>query len=183
MHWAVDIDSAREVSIAFAQAPAVVMDELETAMSSSLAYLYREAVERTPTAAGVLRRAYQTEQFSAFSAVFGTLRNTLPYAMPVEMGTRPHFPPVAAIQAWVEVKLGLAGEEAESAAWAIARKISRFGTPGFGMVRYALQDGRETIEQEFRDAVTRITGRMAALAGGTSGTPGAAGAAGEGAAP
>ena len=49
---------------------------------------------------------------------------------PVERGTRPHFPPVAPIQFWVEKKLGMTGKEAKSVAFLIARAISKRGTKG-----------------------------------------------------
>lgn len=44
-------------------------------------------------------------------------------------GRRPGtMPPVANIEKWVNVKLGLYGREATSAAWAISRKIEQEGT-------------------------------------------------------
>lgn len=51
-----------------------------------------------------------------------------PYGAAVRMGTRPHFPPPAALVPWVERKLGLEGAEAQRVARAIAFKISRVGT-------------------------------------------------------
>lgn len=52
----------------------------------------------------------------------------LEYAEYVEYGTKPHTPPVQPIQDWVEVKLGLSGDAARGAAFAIAKAIGRRGT-------------------------------------------------------
>lgn len=49
---------------------------------------------------------------------------TMAYAPFVEFGTRPHFPPIAAIREWCRVK-GIP----ESAAYPICLKIARVGTP------------------------------------------------------
>lgn len=62
------------------------------------------------------------------------------YAEPVEYGTVPHFPPLDAIQFWVEGKLHLSGKEAKSVAYAIARKIADVGTEGAHMFEYGWED-------------------------------------------
>lgn len=66
--------------------------------------------------------------------------STAPYSLAVELGSRPHMPPVAPILAWVIAK-GFAGvgpngkaQTPESIAWAIAIHISQVGTkPTFFM--------------------------------------------------
>lgn len=60
--------------------------------------------------------------------VWGMVATPAIYGEPVELGTRPHFPPVAPLQHWVERKLGLSGKEAKSVAFLIARAISKRGT-------------------------------------------------------
>jgi hypothetical protein len=61
------------------------------------------------------------------------------YAGPVELGTRPHFPPPSALLLWVQKKLGIENEkEAKSVAFLIARAISRRGTKGDHMFDKAL---------------------------------------------
>jgi hypothetical protein len=157
----IDVESAKVISPAFMAAPAMVMDELESAMISSLLYLEGQTAERTPVNMGTLRRSYTSEVSQFIDAVFGKMSSPLTYALPVEMGTRPHYPPLEPLINWVESKLGLYGDEAESAARGIQRKIGRFGTPGYGMARFALIDGQATISAEFADAAERITARLA----------------------
>jgi hypothetical protein len=55
-----------------------------------------------------------------------TVRASTPYAAPVEKGSRPHFPPPAALVGWMSRKAHAA--DPERAAYALALKISREGT-------------------------------------------------------
>jgi len=51
------------------------------------------------------------------------------YSEQLVYGRRPGaMPPIAPIERWAQVKLGLSGAEARSAAFAIAKKIAREGT-------------------------------------------------------
>lgn len=168
MEIRVDVANAEAISRAFLQAPAMVLDELELTMENVTLYLMREAQENTPTAAGTLRSGWttQVDVIAQLDTVFGRVTNPLPYALPVELGTKPHFPPIAPLLNWVEQKLNLYGDEAEGAALGIQRKIGRYGTPGMGMAHYALRDGRSTIAAEFEECAQRITARLAAADGG-----------------
>lgn len=46
----------------------------------------------------------------------------------IELGSRPHFPPVEALYGWVSKVLGLAGKQIVRGAWAVAVAISQRGT-------------------------------------------------------
>ncbi|MFA5423041.1 MAG: hypothetical protein WC374_04220 [Phycisphaerae bacterium] len=89
----------------------------------------------TPVGAGPvhLRDTLIEKVSTAGIAVSGILGTPAIYGEPVEMGTQPHFPPVAPIQHWVEKKLGIVGKEAKSVAFLIARAISIRGTKGAAM--------------------------------------------------
>ena len=51
------------------------------------------------------------------------------YGVAVREGTKPHFPPIAALIPWVVKKLGIGDpKRARTAAFLIARKISKVGT-------------------------------------------------------
>jgi HK97 gp10 family phage protein len=66
------------------------------------------------------------------------------YAPHVEYGTRPHFPPVSAIREWSGRVLG-----DKSAAWPIAKKIARRGTPAQPFLRPALDKNRKKLVRLF----------------------------------
>lgn len=77
--------------------------------------------------------------------VMGILGTPAPYGEAIELGTKPHFPPVAPILFWVENKLGLSGKEALSAAYAIVRKIGKTGTYGTHMFQYGFERSEAAI--------------------------------------
>lgn len=84
----------------------------------------------TPVGAGPIHlrdTIFQKVQISGV-AVSGILGSPAKYGEAVEMGTKPHFPPIAPIEFWVEKKLGITGKSARSVAFCIARAISKRGT-------------------------------------------------------
>lgn len=172
MELRLDVDQAVAIQGAFHRAPAIALDEMETTIGSLMLYLQRETQENTPTDLGALRSAFVTDvqAFTQLDAVFGTLSNALPYAIPVELGTKPHFPPLAPLADWAlrHIEYFTDGEGVPDP-WQIARgiqrKIGRQGSPGYGMARFALLDGRQTIAAEFADCAARITARIAAEGG------------------
>lgn len=85
-----------------------------------------------------------------------------PYAIYVERGTRPHWPPIAPILAWVLVK-GFAGlsasgktQSAESIAHAIAHKISVEGTKPTWFMRNSIPLTMKWIGYEIRGALRSL---------------------------
>ena len=78
------------------------------------------------------------------------------YALPMETGTRPHFPPTAALLPWVLKKFPGADEKkAKSFAFLIARKISKVVTTGvffFEKTRAAHEPDAAAVYEEFLDA-------------------------------
>ena len=81
-----------------------------------------------------------------------------PYGLYVERGTRPHWPPVQALEPWVRVKFSLTRPaEIRSAAWRVARKIAREGTEGRFLFQRAAEANRaqvvSLIEEEIRRAL------------------------------
>lgn len=100
-----------------------------------LLLLERVVKLKTPVGAGPTHlrdTIFQKVQRGA-QAIIGILGTPCAYGEPVEMGTRPHFPPIAPIRHWVEKKLGITGKEAGSVAFLIARAISKRGTKGAAM--------------------------------------------------
>jgi len=82
------------------------------------------------------------------------------YGIFVEVGTRPHFPPPAALEGWVRRRLGVTSDrQARALAFLIGRKISREGTPGRFLFTHALEANVEQVveilEEEIASAVAR----------------------------
>jgi hypothetical protein len=80
------------------------------------------------------------------------------YGLFVEVGTRPHFPPPAALEGWVRRRLGIRGDrEAREVAFLIGRKIARTGTKGHFFFERALRENESRVvavmEQEVAKAI------------------------------
>jgi hypothetical protein len=106
-------------------------------LTEALLLLEREIKRLTPEGAGPIHlrdTIFQRLEMRGESA-WGMVGTPALYGEPVEYGTRAHFPPVSPILFWVQKKLGLAGKEAKSAAFCIARAIARRGTKGAKMFR------------------------------------------------
>jgi len=67
-----------------------------------------------------------------------------PYSRAVEIGTRPHFPPMILLRDWASRVLFLARPAATLAAYFIGRSISKHGTRG----RFMFRDGLTQFESE-----------------------------------
>ena len=76
------------------------------------------------------------------------------YGLFVEVGTRPHFPPPAAIEGWVRRRLGVTNDrQARELAFLIGRKIARTGTPGRFLFERALEENEERVVAIFEEEV------------------------------
>lgn len=151
---------------AFRQAPDIVRQEFDAYMHAATQHMQSEVVDRTPAAMGTLRASIHGSVERMADGVLGVVGTAQPYAIPVELGTKPHFPPVLAIQDWVRVKLGKTGKEGRSVAFAIARKISKVGTKGHFMFRDAFQHpvNQAELQRQFDAAGERILARLAGAA-------------------
>ncbi len=92
----------------FEAMPEQLRTKLAAALVQSAFELQRAIVEATPTSgAGTLRQSIQAQPVEITAeAVQITVGTALAYALPVEMGSRPHMPPEAPIREWV-IRRGL----------------------------------------------------------------------------
>ncbi|HWR17122.1 MAG TPA: hypothetical protein VN577_19995 [Terriglobales bacterium] len=116
--------------------------------------------ENTPTAFGYLANGI-TVDFAGGRNLIATIHATPPgekYVLPVETGTRPHFPPITPLMLWVKQKFGVGDEQAaRSIAFAVAQKIAKRGTKGAFMFQKATEKlvnlGPDVIEREIAEAI------------------------------
>jgi hypothetical protein len=150
------------VTAAFAQAPDIVRAELARAMFEATALLEREVKDATPTATGLTRGSISSFVTEIPNGVLGVVGSAQPHIVYVELGTMPHFPPLAPIQDWVRAKFGYSDEaQIEGAALAIARKIAARGTLGVGMFHRTFARLTPRVETIFVLARDRIAARLA----------------------
>jgi hypothetical protein len=111
---------------------------MRNAMDGSLDMLIDWIASQTPVNMGALRGSFASEIYGEAFGMTGIVASPLVYGPPVEYGRKAgRMPPVDAIKLWVVRKLQISGDEADNAAWAIARHIGAHGTEGAFMVTQA----------------------------------------------
>lgn len=143
-------------------APEIAGEELYAAMTACTALIERDVKELTPTANGALRNSIFGEVRLDGQGLLGVVGSPLPYAEYVELGSRPHFPPLEPLEDWVRAK-GLAQDEKQvrRAAYLVARAISRRGTLAVGMFNRAASFNEGNVERIFALHTQRVVDRIA----------------------
>ena len=144
----------------------------------------RRAVERGLTRATVLlRNAVQSNIRSPFgykppAVAFGVLADSVTgevyqqsgkqvgrvflrppadrYGLFVEVGTRPHRPPLYALYPWVQIKFDLSDlQEIRAAAWGVADAIAKRGTRGHFMFHRAIEEHERDVLRILEEEISR----------------------------
>jgi len=144
--------------------PELTQREMSVSLQEVLSLLEREVKERTPVGvggAGGLRGSV-THAMSgiAASGIAGKVYSPLSYAIPVELGTKPHFPPVEPLVDWVQAKLGVPPNEARAVAFLVARKIATKGTEGRHMFEDAFRENTQQILRRLDAAIQRVFAQL-----------------------
>ena len=122
----------------------------------------RETQDRTPTATGGTRNSILASQPVAVGgSVEGGWGSAAAHVEALEFGSRPHMPPVTPLIDWTRQKLGLSGDAAKRAGWAVAKKISMVGTEGAFMFRDATEAISDHVNGMVADAVNATLAAMA----------------------
>lgn len=164
----IDIREAAALAKDFERAPEIVTEELTAATWESELLLEREIKELTPVGigggGGLKGSVSAREPRILADNVIGEVGSPLAHAVPVELGTKPHFPPIQPLADWAEQKLGISHNEAGHVGYLIARKIAAKGTQGAFMFERAFKANEPQVQQIYSDARKRITSRI----GGTA---------------
>ena len=131
--------------------PESVLKPAERALDKASAKTMELAVKGAPSDRGHLRNSITIDRLKRFVRRVGS---GLPYAKPVEFGSRPHWPPLASLQPWARRHGFPAGRQG---AFLVARAIARHGTKAKPFLNPAL-DRVEThewprIQREFNAEV------------------------------
>ena len=127
---------------------------LNAGLRRAVASAVAEVKANAPEASGALK--------DSIHAVGLKIVCDAPYAIFVEKGTRPHWPPIAPILAWVQRKgfmsYSASGkpQSAESIAYAIAHKISIEGTKPTWFMRRSIPATMKFIGYEIRGALRSL---------------------------
>lgn len=154
METRLQILNDQRVIRALGESPELFAEAFVPAAWEAALLVQREVVERTPRGAtAALANSIQARDPEILpEGVIAAVGTSLSYAEPVELGTRPHMPPVEPIQLWVQAKLGISDpEEAERVAYLIAWKIKARGTEG----AFMFEKGLEATEEQVRAIAAR----------------------------
>jgi len=119
-----------------------------SAMRESTLLVTRSAKKYAPVDTGRLRASITPEVRRSGVQILGVVGSNVQYAAAVELGSKPHFPPVAALETWARRK-GLNP-------YLVARAISRRGTKPRRYLQRAFEDNRQRIINKIDGAVGRI---------------------------
>jgi len=118
------------------------------AMRDSILIIQRAAKQNAPVDTGRLRASIVPEIVVRPQAIMGIVGSNVKYAPFVELGTRPHWPPISALELWAR--------RHGTTAFLVARAISRRGTKAVRYLSRAVEDNQRRIEQIFDHAARRI---------------------------
>jgi len=144
------------------RAPDIFVEEMAAATTEGSLLLEREIIERTPTSgAGTLRESIGAMPVAISGVrVAGGVGTSMAHALPVELGSRPHWAPLAPLLDWVERKLGKRGDDAEDIAKAVRFKIAQEGTEGAFMFRDGFAENQSQVLAIYDAAATRALARI-----------------------
>lgn len=164
MNLTIDATEVLDLATAWNEAPELVQRELTAATLEGEILLEREIKDDTPVGVtGQLRASITAfDPVVAGNNVIGVVGTSLAHALPVELGTRPHFPPLKPLIDWVRAKLDVQQEQrAVGIALAIARKIAARGTLAVGMFHRNFNANRFQVEGFYAQANERIAEGLA----------------------
>lgn len=148
------------------QAPQATALELRRTMQEAVLLVEREVRENVPRVSGLTAGSITSDVASLPAGVLGVVGSSQPSALFLELGTRPHMPPVEALQPWVRAVLGISDpKENRSVAFLVARKIARDGTKAQRPFERASQSTHAQVVQMFEAAAGRIAQRLAGNGG------------------
>lgn len=145
----------------WAQAPGVTRRLLLAAMTQATLLVEREVKEGMPRGAtGLTAASVSSDAFSTPAGVLGVVASSQPSATFLELGTKPHMPPVDALIPWVRAVLGVDAKRAPSVAYLVARKIARKGTEPRQPFANALARTQGQVLRMFEDAAGQVAAHL-----------------------
>lgn len=161
MITSIEVKGASRLLELWGKAPQKVATKSHQALLESLLRIQASVQENTPVASSVLRNSFgHTVIELGPDNILGAVGSPLDYAVPVELGTKPHHPPIQPLRDWVESKLHIHESESEAVAQTIAWKIYRHGTEGEFMMLEAMDDNESAVNRLFDQAVKELVAEL-----------------------
>lgn len=143
------------------QAPQMTRQEVGAGIEEASALYVREVKEATPLGVtGLLRQSVIWERADDGADIAAKAFSPLQYAAAVELGTKPHYPPIEPLQDWVRKKLDVREEDVERVARLIQFKIGKKGTKAQSMFGSTLGRLTPQIAEIVRRSFERVLDRL-----------------------
>ncbi|WP_306553396.1 hypothetical protein [Acidovorax sp.] len=157
MNLSISLGSMQSFAQGLRDAPEYTDRVLQEAMTEATLLVQREWQENLPRVSGLTARSITSDVASTPAGVLGVVSSSQPNALFLELGTRPHMPPVAAIEPWVKAVLGIREpKEVKRVAFLVARKIAREGTPAQHPMARAVQSTEGQVIAMFERAAAKV---------------------------
>jgi HK97 gp10 family phage protein len=127
--------------------------EMRAAMAEATLAVESTARSLAPRDTGRLQGSISSRITGSSTSLVGEIGPSVRYGLYVERGTRPHWPPVAALSGWAR-RHGVSP-------FAVARSIARKGTRSQPFMAPALERNRGKIEAIFARVGARVFSRIA----------------------
>lgn len=144
----VKIKGIDKLQAAFKKSPKLVKDTLDPAIKKALIAIQAKSTPHIPTDRGFLRNSNRI----AMSILRGVLDNSSPYSTFVHEGTKPHFPPISAVEGWSK-RHGISP-------FLVARAIAQRGTKGVPFYDKGINDAKQILDKIFNDALNTLTAKL-----------------------
>ncbi|MEN5179203.1 hypothetical protein ABE501_05400 [Comamonas testosteroni] len=129
MNFSISIGDLATYARGLREAPEATQQIVEATMHQATLLLQRETQENIPRVTGITAGSFVPDVFTTPAGVLGVVSSSQPSAVFLELGTKPHMPPVAAMEPWVRAVLGIREpKEVKRVAFLVARKIAKHGT-------------------------------------------------------
>ena len=145
-----------QLQAAWLAAPELTTRALLAEMTAITVHLQGEVQDAMPAVSGLTRASIAQDAFSTPTGVLGVVGSPAPAALFVELGTKPHMPPVSALIGWVQERLGVSAQDAKRVAFLIARKIARKGTDPQRIFAKTLDANEAFIARQFDGMAARL---------------------------
>lgn len=145
----VKIEGVNELAAAFKKSPQIVKQSIDPAIRKAILNIQAKSIPHIPVDRGELLRMN-----TIFSSLSGVLESRAPYAMFVHGdGTsdrsKPHFPPMEAIEGWAK--------RHNIPAFIVARSIAQKGTKLIPFYDMGIKESEGFTSQVFASALNEIT--------------------------
>lgn len=148
----VQIEGLEELQARLSKAPKLLEGAMRDGMKQATLLVERGAKERVPVDTGRLRSSITSEVQSIGSSVRGVVGSNVVYAPYVELGTRPHWPPISALETWAR-RHGMS-------AYVVARTIAARGTRARKFLMGAVEEHRGRITDILFDALRKAVDKL-----------------------